>query len=32
MLFKAREVVGLYEQELRTNPFHLFGIEKDRAA
>lgn len=26
MLFKARPVVGLYEQALRTNPLGLFGV------
>jgi aminoglycoside 3-N-acetyltransferase len=28
MLFKARAVVGIYEQALRTDPFGLFGVEK----
>jgi aminoglycoside N3'-acetyltransferase len=28
MLFKAKPVVAIYEEFLRTNPFALFGIEK----
>jgi aminoglycoside N3'-acetyltransferase len=28
MLFKARAVVGIYEEALRKNPFGLFGVEK----
>jgi len=27
MLFKARAVVGMYEQFLRDDPFGLFGVE-----
>jgi aminoglycoside N3'-acetyltransferase len=27
-LFKARAVVGIYEEALRTDPFGLFGVEK----
>jgi aminoglycoside 3-N-acetyltransferase len=29
MLFKARQVVGIYEEQLRRDPFGLFEIEKD---
>jgi aminoglycoside 3-N-acetyltransferase len=28
MLFKAKAVVGIYEEALRTNPFGLFGVEE----
>ena len=28
ILFKARAVVGIYEEALRTDPFGLFGVEK----
>jgi aminoglycoside N3'-acetyltransferase len=28
MLFRARAVVGIYEQALRTDPYGLFGVEK----
>ena len=28
ILFKARAVVGIYEEVLRTDPFGLFGVEK----
>jgi len=27
MLFKAKEVVGIYEEALRTDPFELFGMK-----
>jgi aminoglycoside 3-N-acetyltransferase len=30
MVFKARAVVGLYEESLRTDPFELFGVGKAR--
>jgi len=29
MLFKARPVVGIYEEALRTDPFGLFGLKKE---
>jgi aminoglycoside 3-N-acetyltransferase len=29
MLFKAREIVGIYEKALRTDPLGLFGIRKN---
>jgi aminoglycoside N3'-acetyltransferase len=29
LLFKARDVVGIYEEHLRKDPFALFGIQKD---
>jgi hypothetical protein len=28
MLFKAKPVVGIYEQALRTDPLGLFGLRK----
>ena len=28
MLFKARPVVGIYEEYLRTDPFRLFGVDE----
>jgi len=28
MLFKAKAVVGIYEEALRADPFDLFGVEK----
>ena len=28
MLFKAKPVVDIYEEFLRTDPFEFFGIEK----
>lgn len=30
MFFKARPVVGIYEEFLRTDPFELFGVKKKR--
>jgi hypothetical protein len=30
MLFRARAVVGLYEEALREDPFGLFGVERAR--
>jgi len=30
-LFKAKAVVGIYEELLRTDPFGLFGVEKDES-
>lgn len=29
MLFKGKPVVGIYEEFLRTDPFKLFGVEKE---
>jgi aminoglycoside N3'-acetyltransferase len=29
MLFKARDVVGIYEEFLRADPYGLFGVEKE---
>jgi aminoglycoside N3'-acetyltransferase len=28
ILFKAKSVVGIYEEALRTDPFGLFGVER----
>lgn len=28
MLFKAKPVVGIYEEARRTDPFGLFGVKK----
>jgi len=28
-LFKARPVVGMYEEALRTDPFGLFGVKRE---
>jgi aminoglycoside N3'-acetyltransferase len=30
MLFKARQVVGIYENALRTDPLELYGLKKDK--